>query len=223
MKNILVKALSAVMSMVLVLGICSCGKKSSKVSVKPGDTVTLGTYAGKKIEWIVLDTGDNGALIITKEGLDAKQMDDETGTVENIWEDCDLRAWLNGEFYNESFTKDEQKKINKTKVGFEKSSAEYCFARDGEDTEDYVFLLSYKEAKKYFKSDESRMCPLTSLARTNGGYEDYKNSCKWWLRTNAAYKNSYNFVNEKGEINPDKGAQCHAVDVCIRPVMWVNI
>ena len=223
MKNIYVKALSAVMALVVVLGICSCGKKASKVSVKPGDTVTLGTYAGKKIEWIVLDTGDNGALIITKEGLDAKQMDDETGTVENIWEDCDLRSWLNGEFYKESFSEDEQKKINKSKVVFEKSSAEYVFARDGVDTEDYIFILSYKEAKKYFKSDDSRICPLTSEARTNGGYEDYKDSCKWWLRTNAAYKNSYVFVSEKGEINPDKGASCYATDVCIRPVMWVNI
>lgn len=221
--NKIVRVLSAVMALAVVFGICSCGKRSSKVSVKPGDTVTFGTYEGRKIEWIVLDTGDNGALLIAKEGLDAKQMDDETGTAENIWEDCDLRAWLNDEFYKESFTEDEQKKINKTTVGFEKSSANYSFARDGEDTEDYVFLLSYTEAKKYFRSDESRMCPLSSLARTNGGYEDYKDNCKWWLRTSAAYKNSYCIVDDKGMINPDKGASCHATDVCIRPVMWVNI
>ena len=111
--NKIVRVLSAVMALAVVFGICSCGKRSSKVSVQRGDTVTFGTYEGRKIEWIVLDTGDNGALLIAKEGLDAKQMDDETGTAENIWEDCDLRTWLNDEFYKESFTEDEQKKINK--------------------------------------------------------------------------------------------------------------
>ena len=165
------KAVSIIMSVIMVLGMCSCGKKSGKVSVRAGDTVMFGTYEGRKIEWIVLDTGKNGALLITKEGLDVKQMDDEAEFIEYIWEDCDLHAWLNGGFYDSSFSDDEKKQINKTTVMFEKSPSEVSMAREGQDTEDYVFLLSYSEAKKYFRSDESRMCPVSATAKANGGFE----------------------------------------------------
>ena len=47
-----------VLAGILALGMCSCGKKknsgkSADLSVKKGDTVTFGSYGGKKIEWIV--------------------------------------------------------------------------------------------------------------------------------------------------------------------------
>ena len=98
----------------------------------------FGTYEGRKIEWIVLDTGKNGALLITKEGLDVKQMDDETEMIEYIWEDCDLHAWLNGGFYETSFSAEERKQINKTTVKFERNPSEAHMARDGQDTDDRV-------------------------------------------------------------------------------------
>lgn len=129
----------------------------------------------------------------------------------------------NGGFYDSSFSDDEKKQINKTTVRFEKSPSEISMAREGQDTEDYVFLLSYSEAKKYFRSDEARMCPVSPTAKANGGFEGYNGNCKWWLRTNSSYKNSFLVVNETGRIEELKGTVCYSEDICIRPVMWVSI
>ena len=216
-----------VLAGILALGMCSCGKKknsgkSADLSVKKGDTVTFGSYGGKKIEWIVLDTGDNGALIISKEGLDAKQVDDQAEMIEYLWEDCDLRAWLNGEFYDKSFSDDEKQKINKSTVKFEKCPEEYAFASEGKDVEDYVFLLSYSEAEKYFKSDSDRKCPISETAKNNGGKE-LGGYCRWWLRTNAVYKNSFIIVERDGSYRTNSGTSGNQTEVCVRPAMWVTI
>lgn len=221
------KVISVALAGILALGLCSCGKKSksgksAELTVKKGDTVTFGSYGGKKIEWIVLDTGDNGALIISKEGLDAKQVDDQTEMIEYLWEDCDLRAWLNGEFYNKSFSDDEKQSINKSTVKFEKCPEEYAFASDGNDVEDYVFLLSFSEAEKYFKSEADRKCPISDTAKNNGGKE-LGGNCKWWLRTNSVYKNSFIIVESDGSYRTNTGTSGNQTNVCVRPAMWVTL
>lgn len=76
------------------------------------------------------------ALIISKEGLDAKQVDDQTEMIEYLWEDCDLRARLNGEVYDKSFSDDEKQIINKSTVKFERRPEEYAFASEENDVED---------------------------------------------------------------------------------------
>lgn len=222
-KNIACVALAGI----LTLGMCSCGKKtgngkSAELTVKKGDTVTFGSYGGKEIEWIVLDTGDNGALIVSKEGLDAKQVDDQTENIEYLWEDCDLRAWLNGEFYDKSFSDDEKKQINKSTVKFEKSPEEMSMANTGNDVEDYVFLLSYSEAEKYFKSDADRQCPISDTAKNNGG-KDFSGNCQWWLRTSGVYKNSFIFVKDDGSYQITTRNTGSQTEVCVRTAMWVTI
>ncbi len=223
LKNLVCVALAGV----LTFGLCSCGKKTgngktAELTVKKGDTVTLGSYGGKKIEWIVLDTGDNGARIISKEGLDVKQVDDQTELIEYLWENCDLRAWLNGEFYDKSFSDDEKKQINKSTVKFEKCPEEYSLAGEGKDVEDYVFLLSFSETEKYFKSDKERQCPISDAAK-NKGAEDLSGNCRWWLRTSGAFKNSFIFVKTDGSYRINTQNNGNRTDVCVRPAMWVTI
>ncbi len=124
-----------------------------------GDILPFGKYYQRKgsnqmepIEWMVLDVREDRALLISRYGLDAKPYNT---TKENVtWETCTLRKWLNGDFLNTAFTAVEQKRIIQTTVdngNFQGNSA--WRASGGNDTEDRIYLLSYREAEQYFSSD----------------------------------------------------------------------
>ena len=104
--------------------------------------ITLGTWAGKPIEWIVLKKEDFGILIFSKLALFSlnPNVNGKSGT----WSDSGLRHYLNGEFYDKAFTENEKKKIIN------------CFLKDPESTKDDVFLLSYDEANTLMTQDERR-------------------------------------------------------------------
>ena len=135
-----------------------------------GEKVYFGKYLQdkdggvQKIQWRVLDKKENSLLLLTEYGIDVKQYHEKN---ENItWEDCTLRRWLNGEFLNEAFSDLEKKLIQTTNVD---NGAVQCNNRydttGGNNTEDQVFLLSYKEAyKDYFSSNEERICMPTDYA-----------------------------------------------------------
>lgn len=87
---------------------------------KPGTTYFIGEYEqninpdGEKepIEWIPIDKKDGKYLLISKYTLDLGCLgrpDGKPGCVN--WADCELRKWLNGEFYNEVFSEAEKDMI----------------------------------------------------------------------------------------------------------------
>ena len=89
---------------------CGCPNKNvveidQMKTCKVGDIVKFGNYHGEGIEWQVLDVKDDKVLLITKYGIDSKLYDEEYG--EANWEKCSLRNWLNGEFLNKAFNKEE--------------------------------------------------------------------------------------------------------------------
>ena len=103
------------------------------------------TGNGKEpIEWEILDENANGKLLISRYVLDAVPFNNEHAEV--TWETSSLREWLNKDFLNEAFTKDEQALI--PKVRLENSGVEMP---GGNATEDQVFCLSLDEAAKYYK------------------------------------------------------------------------
>lgn len=103
------------------------------------------TGNGKEpIEWEILDENANGKLLISRYVLDAVPFNNEYAEV--TWETSSLREWLNKDFLNEAFTKDEQALI--PKVRLENSGVEMP---GGNATEDQVFCLSLDEAAKYYK------------------------------------------------------------------------
>lgn len=96
------------------------------------------------IEWGILDENANGKLLISRYVLDAVPFNNEYAEV--TWETCSLREWLNKDFLNEAFTKDEQVLIPKAHL--KNSGIEMP---GGNDTDDQVFCLSLDEAAKYYK------------------------------------------------------------------------
>lgn len=144
MKNRLVHSISLIFIGMVVLG------KSVNVSAEPlvveeKEEIVFGKYGGEDITWIVLRADKGNALIVSKYGLDLQPFNESGEDV--LWENCSLRQWFNDEFYTEAFSKEEKEMIQKTTVPAEDSY--WADIDGGEDTEDYVFLLSASETLKY--------------------------------------------------------------------------
>ena len=204
----------------------------SHETIQVGDYITFGSYEqdndtsnGKEdIEWLVLDKKGNKILAISKYGLDAKLYNEEYASV--TWEDCTIRSWLNGEFYNAAFSDDEKQAIIQTAVSADKNPK---YSTDpGNDTTDNVFLLSIKEVEKYFSSDIARQCAATDYAVAQGAYTnsnytvDDGVSCWWWLRSPGDYQRSAAYVSSDGSVS-HYGVNVSKDNVCVRPALWINL
>ena len=205
-----------------------------------GDIVNYGSYwqgsseaDGKTpIEWIILDKKDGKLLLISKFGLDLQQYDPNTEGGPVIWAGCYLRGWLNGTFMSIAFSEEEQGKIRETTIS--NPDNPYYGVEGGPDTTDKLFLLSCKEARTYFSSDEERTCLPTAYVdgKMMAQSEWYKpgNSIEWWLRSPGFYDNHYPDDAEAGYVKDD-GIVVGDNEYCgwptnyeevVRPAMWIN-
>ena len=100
-------------------------------------TITLGTWEGQPIEWLVLKEESYGTLVISKRKIRNCNFDDNKS---NKWNISSLRRYLNGEFFNSAFTDEEKKKIVNVKL-------------TDVATKDDVFLLSEAEVKNLIKNE----------------------------------------------------------------------
>ena len=107
-----------------------------------GETVKFGQF-----EWYIIEKTDDRCTLLCKDIVANRAYNDQWTNI--AWESCTLRKWLNGVFYN-GFTDDEKAMIAKTKCENNHNS-EY-FTKGGNDTEDYIFLLSLDEAEAVDKS-----------------------------------------------------------------------
>lgn len=192
-----------------------------------GDSVYFGTYEqdnvvsnGKeKIEWIVLEKGDDRMLLLSKYALDCKSYHT---TYEDItWEECTLRSWLNEDFMDEAFNNEEANMIPTVTVSADKNP-DYD-TNPGNATQDKVFLLSIKEVNEYFSADAQRKCKATDYAEEQGVWVNDSNGCVWWwLRSpggnqlSAAHGGKYGGVDEYG-------GGVFSVTRAVRPALWINL
>lgn len=166
-----------------------------------GDYITFGKYEqnnvtddGKEdISWLVLAKEDSKILLISKYALDCKAYHE---TQEDVtWETCDLRKWLNKDFFEEAFTQGEQKRIAETSLVNE-DNPEYG-TKGGNPTVDKVFALSVQECYKFFPENAPYRAALCTqptayavakgafngnVSGETGGPEEEKRGL-WWLRT----------------------------------------
>ena len=160
--------------------------------------------------------------------------------VEITWEECELRDYLNNQFYN-TFSEDEKMRIIQTKVTTNKNPWYYP-TNGGKDTNDRIFLLSAEEAIKYFGDsgdfekqkgwygDGERF----DLWLDDGGGQflnDQYNTARiakdingyagtWWLRSPGRLNIFSGLVTHKGEllmtglgVDGDSG---------VRPALWLS-
>lgn len=129
-----------------------------------GDIVQMGTYeqdgdaeTEDPICWDVLDKDGDAVLLISHDVIAYQRFSDSRKCV--IWEDSEIRTWLNQEFYAEAFDETEQASLRETTlenpstVGFAAHvdpSGDVQVRESRPDTKDKIFLLSWKEAEQYY-------------------------------------------------------------------------
>ena len=129
-----------------------------------GDIVQMGTYeqdgdaeTEDPICWDVLDKDGDAVLLISHDVIAYQRFSNSRKCV--IWEDSQIRTWLNQEFYAEAFDETEQASIRETTlenpstVGFAAHvdpSGDVQVRESRPDTKDKIFLLSWKEAEQYY-------------------------------------------------------------------------
>lgn len=194
------------------------------VAFQPGKIVQFGRYPqttegndDTMIEWQVLDRDGRNALLISRYGLDVQPYTWPHAQV--TWEQCTLRIWLNDTFANRAFSQKEQQAILMTTVA-NGSDEGYWKTDGGNDTQDKIFLLSYRQAEQYFDvtidNDEnmkSRMQP-TDYALAHGA-----GKLGWWLRSQGPERDTAARVYYVGALDYD----FTGVEECVRPALWVNI
>ncbi len=166
-------------------------------------------------------------MLISKYALDWQPY--HTSWNDVTWETCTLRTWLNGTFCDNTFTEEEQTRIVDTNVSADQNP-EYS-TDPGNATTDRVFLLSIKEAEKYFTLDEVRNCAPTKYAEAQGARRSSTETaangeaaCWWWLRSPGRNQNTAAFVNIDGSILCTGHIISNIDDVkgAVRPALWVN-
>jgi len=215
----------------------ACGEEErlSKTAknVTVGGIVTFGQYEQEDvffhekdpIEWIVLAKHKGRYLLISKYGLDCKPYHHEKTDI--TWENCDLRKWLNDDFINAAFTKEEQNKIQQVTI-HNPNNATFG-TPGGNPTRDKVFLLSLYEAKRLFKNDETRICKSTTYAKDQGAKaKDDSGNCWWWLRSPCVFLDCLpEFVSGTAEVSCDGSVGDDVgsfvnMGSCVRPALWVS-
>ncbi len=182
------------------------------------------------VNWRVLDVQDGKALVLSDLILEDRSFQKDTSLL-NAWVDSPLRAYLNGDFYNKTFTKSEKKRIVSTTLV---NNINPLYSTTiGTDTKDKVFLLSIEEVDRYFGNDKARTAyadrrtPALLFSSINdmtanpydGIYQNYT-TWYWWLRTPARSEDRKVVC-----ISPDGEVSNRSIDVKhgVRPAMWINV
>ena len=180
----------------------SAVRKGTEEAGEVVDYVKFGRYPQtaegevRPVEWQVLARENNKALVISRYVLDKRRFDPES----NDWSESEIRQWLNDEFYSSTFSDKEKARI----ISF---------------NQDNVFLLSRKEAEKYFANSDARRCSPTAYAKAKGALEMYD---FWWLRSpNPNIGDEVYFVSCGGDVDDNDYVDYRRGSV--RPALWVNL
>lgn len=166
---------------------------------QPGKTVAFGSWQGKPIRWRVADSSGKMRMLIAEEIVLERPYNDLR--VDVYWQSTTLRKWLNKEFIQEAFNKEERLLLIATRRTNEPNEQFYTNA--GLPTMDKVFVLSKQELDLYLPNEQERAL---------GAW--------WWLRTPGDNLLAVEAIDQDGSayihginINYEKGG--------VRPALWV--
>lgn len=198
-----------------------------------GDKIPFGDYT-----WIVLDIQDDRALILSEYILEERSYHNRY--VETTWAECSLRQYLNNEFY-QSFSEKDRSRICLTLN--QNLDNHWYGTKGGEDTNDYIFLLSMEEIVcKYFGDSSQKLYNPKKNQRYWFERKDSNNSKRiarlvwnkdyiwwWWTRSPGRVGIKAVYIHGDGNIgiqgnNILKGnvadGRCTGG---VRPAMWIKM
>ena len=171
-----------------------------EIEFAPGATLFFGKQ-GTLWRVLEVDRENDTAQLIAERQICDRQYHSKAERVD--WEHCDLRAWLNGEYFDTSFSDEEKAGIAETHLA-NPDNPQYN-TPGGNDTDDRIFLLSIDEAEKYFKDDTDRAT----------------GSWWWWLRSPGLLSLSAAGVYDVGVIS--HFGYIVYYNVCVRPAFKINL
>lgn len=200
-----------------------------------GDTVAFDRY-----QWRVLAVQNGAALLITENMVAQRAYHNHAGDV--TWAECELRAYLNGAFYD-AFSEANQSRIlavtNKT------PDNPWYGSRGGVDTLDHIFLLTIEDAVCKYFGDSSKQLETRSPKQRYWFQRKDENNGKrrstfdgygwwWWLRSPGRDNRRAVYIHGDGNIgiqgngtyryssntlHPVTGDNCGG----IRPALWLKL
>ena len=211
-----------------------------KFSSPIGSMITMGNYYGEPLNWIVIDEQDGNYLVLSEKAVNLMTFSNSMFDTNSPWETCPIREWLNGEFYNDAFTVDEQNRILLTDV---KADTKYYEQEDhfdvGNDTQDKLYLLAedeteifnYEYVNTYFEgSYDFLICEIPECIQDKipSIWENYfDGTYGWWLRTpgKKLYADDYSrgsICKDQGHKHWDTSDSGASNTYAVRPVMWIS-
>lgn len=175
-------------------------------------TNTVYWFKYEPIKWQILEEKDGKAFLLCDIAIDSQNYyissNGNTRTIdgktvyENNYMYSTIRSWLNDTFYNTAFSELQKELIQTTLVDNSASSTGYSSNSYAcTNTNDKIFLLSYKEVTSYGLTDSSRVRKSTDYAKSQGCWAStssgYVGNCWWWLRSpysrNSRYARSIDY------------------------------
>ncbi len=180
----------------------SAGDDSSSGGQYLGGSVTMGGYT-----WTILTESDGKYLVLCDEIVAYRAYQEDGSAV--TWENSDIRAYLNGEFLENTFTAEEQALIIESEIS---NPANLHYGIDGGSaTTDRVFLLDLEEAEAYLNGTD-----IIVINDSDG------NPVWWYLRSPGEAKDVAAGVTTSGAIDYHGTAVGMSEADAIRPAMWVS-
>ena len=166
-----------------------------------GDKITFDRY-----DWRVLDMQNNTALVITENIIEQRAYHNKYGDV--TWAGCELRKYLNGEFY-EKFSKINQARI--ISIRNKNLDNHWYDSKGGADTQDKIFILSIEEAACNYFGNSSDLLYNPGKNQKYWLQRKDKNNIRreacydlyewwWWLRSPGRANNRAAYIWGNGNI-----------------------
>jgi len=196
---------------------------TSVQTVEVGDLIDFG---GR--EWRVLDVQDGSALILSDRIVTRRGVHPQNVSI--TWESSEIRGWLNGSFYQNTFTSDEQARIAETRIT--NNDHPWFGTPGGINTIDKIFLLSVEEVVNFFGDSGELAIPQPSshgfISDTYNyarmAFDDGGEAFCWWLRTPGYRSSNVSKVGFDGHLDLHMGGTWLSFDgIGIRPALWLYL
>lgn len=201
-----------------------------ETNINEMDTVIFGSYpqsditgnTKEPIEWIVLEKNDSHALLLSKYILDCKPYKDRKSTSGNT-----INKWLNSEFYNNAFSRDEQN-IILTNVSDKGNSDVFFLTVD--DLEDYFNIKNSKSSfineclatcgTEYAKSIDNNNEKLS--IRNSDIVKNLNGNSPWWTQSKGDSADKIVTVSGDGTYLYSGTSKIYN-RIGVRPAIWITL
>ena len=150
-------------------------------SLKPGDTVSFGSYKGNPLEWLALSSDEKGVLLLSKHIIDHSPYRGAAGmNADGTNGSFDLCQWLDGPFLSEAFSENERALI----VPCENDGNGNTVPADSGDSNETfkAFPLSERDYIRHRNVTGVEPALRTEYDIQKCTQIKYSNPNTWWLR-----------------------------------------